>query len=87
MGSAPMRPEGRRVLVFSQFAEILCLIEADLTKAGISHLPLTGQAQNRAAVLDGFAQGNASVFLLGRKAGDVGLNLTEADTVILYDPL
>ena len=78
--------EGRRVLVFSQFVEMLRLIEADLAEAGISHLTLTGQTQNRAEVLDSFAQGERSVFLLSLKAGGVGLTLTEADTVILYDP-
>ena len=78
--------EGRRVLVFSQFVEMLRLIEADLAEAGISHLTLTGQTQDRAAVLDAFACGEASVFLLSLKAGGVGLTLIEADTVILYDP-
>ena len=78
--------EGRRVLVFSQFVEMLRLIEADLVAAGISYLTLTGQTQNRAGVLDSFAQGDAAVFLLSLKAGGVGLTLTEADTVILYDP-
>jgi SNF2 family DNA or RNA helicase len=78
--------EGRRVLVFSQFVEMLRLIETDLAEAGISHLTLTGQTQNRAEVLDSFAQGDAAVFLLSLKAGGVGLTLTEADTVILYDP-
>lgn len=78
--------EGRRVLVFSQFVEMLRLIEADLNEAGISCLTLTGQTQNRADVLDSFAQGDAPVFLLSLKAGGIGLNLTEADTVILYDP-
>jgi superfamily II DNA or RNA helicase len=78
--------EGRRVLVFSQFVEMLRLIEADLVAAGISYLTLTGQTKNRAEVLDSFAQGDAAVFLLSLKAGGVGLTLTEADTVILYDP-
>ena len=78
--------EGRRVLVFSQFVEMLRLIEADLAEAGMSHLTLTGQTQNRADVLDAFAKGERSVFLLSLKAGGVGLTLTEADTVILYDP-
>ncbi|MFN2335297.1 MAG: DEAD/DEAH box helicase, partial [Wenzhouxiangellaceae bacterium] len=41
---------------------------------------------DRAEVLDSFAQGDAAVFLLSLKAGGVGLTLTEADTVILYDP-
>lgn len=47
---------------------------------------LTGQTQNRADVLERFAKDAAPVFLLSLKAGGVGLTLTEADTVILYDP-
>ncbi len=73
--------EGRRVLVFSQFVEMLHLIEGDLTAAGIPHLTLTGQTRNRGDVLQDFAQGGAPVFLLSLKAGGVGLT-----TVILYDP-
>ncbi|MFO7770492.1 MAG: C-terminal helicase domain-containing protein, partial [Roseovarius gahaiensis] len=45
-----------------------------------------GQTRDRGAVLRDFAQGTAPVFLLSLKAGGVGLTLTEADTVILYDP-
>jgi SNF2 family DNA or RNA helicase len=78
--------EGRRVLVFSQFVGMLELIEADLTLAGIPYLCLSGQTKNRDKVLERFAQGEAPVFLLSLKAGGVGLTLTEADTVILYDP-
>ena len=78
--------EGRRVLVFSQFVEMLRLIEADLAAAGIPSLSLTGQTQNRGGVLDAFARGDAPVLLLSLKAGGVGLTLTQADTVILYDP-
>lgn len=78
--------EGRRVLVFSQFVEMLRLIEADLAVAGIAHLTLTGRTQDRGDILERFARGDAPVFLLSLKAGGVGLTLTEADTVILYDP-
>ena len=78
--------EGRRVLVFSQFVEMLDLISADLTALGIAHLSLTGQTQNRSSVLQEFSEGDAPVFLLSLKAGGVGLTLTQADTVILYDP-
>ena len=83
---AELVAEGRRVLVFSQFVEMLRLIEADLAEAGIARLTLTGQTQDRAVVLEAFAQGEVPVFLLSLKAGGVGLTLTEADTVILYDP-
>lgn len=83
---AELIAEGRRVLVFSQFVEMLRLIEADLAAAGIPYLVLTGQTKDRPEVLDRFAKGAAPVFLLSLKAGGVGLTLTEADTVILYDP-
>ncbi|MGV8855894.1 MAG: SNF2-related protein [Devosia sp.] len=78
--------EGRRVLIFSQFVEMLGLIASDLDAMGIAHLTLTGQTRNRADVLDEFRSGTAPVFLISLKAGGVGLTLTEADTVILYDP-
>lgn len=78
--------ENRRVLVFSQFVEMLRLIEQDLEKAGIGSLSLTGETRDRAGVLEAFSRGDAPVFLLSLKAGGVGLTLTEADTVILYDP-
>lgn len=83
---AELVAEGRRVLVFSQFVEMLRLIEADLAAAGIPNLTLTGQTQKRADLLESFAKGTAPVFLLSLKAGGLGLTLTEADTVILYDP-
>lgn len=78
--------EGRRVLVFSQFVEMLDKIAGDLEARGIEHLKLTGQTKDRAKVLDSFTKGKAPVFLLSLKAGGVGLTLTQADTVILYDP-
>jgi len=78
--------EGRRVLVFSQFVEMLNLIEKDLNRLGIDHLTLTGKSRNRPEILKAFKEGSAPVFLISLKAGGVGLNLTEADTVILYDP-
>ena len=45
------------------------LMEADLTGAGIPTLSLTGQTRDRAEVLEAFARGDASVFLLSLKAG------------------
>lgn len=78
--------EGRRVLVFSQFVEMLDLIKGDLDQEGIEHLVLTGKTRKRERVLGAFRTGTAPVFLISLKAGGVGLNLTEADTVILYDP-
>lgn len=78
--------EGRRVLVFSQFVEMLNLIEADINARGWQYLMLTGQTKNRAKLVEAFQSGQAPLFLISLKAGGVGLNLTTADTVILYDP-
>jgi superfamily II DNA or RNA helicase len=78
--------EGRHVLVFSQFAEMLELIEQSLTAEGIRYQTLTGQTRNRAELVEEFQAGQVPVFLISLKAGGVGLNLTMADTVIHYDP-
>lgn len=81
-----MLEEGRRILIFSQFTKMLALIEAELTKHDISFSKLIGQTRHRDEAIDKFKSGQSSVFLISLKAGGVGLNLTEADTVIHYDP-
>ena len=78
--------EGRKVLVFSQFVEMLRLIEQDVSARGIDYAMLTGQTKDRAGQIERFQEGDASIFLISLKAGGVGLNLTAADTVIIYDP-
>ena len=79
--------EGHRVLVFSQFVTMLELIRTELTSRQIRHLLLTGQTENRQALVDEFqAPGGPSVFLLSLKAAGSGLNLTAASYVVLYDP-
>jgi superfamily II DNA or RNA helicase len=78
--------EGRKVLIFSQFVEMLKLIEADITARGWGYAMLTGRTKKRAEQIEKFQDGDAPIFLISLKAGGVGLNLTAADTVILYDP-
>lgn len=78
--------EGRRILLFSSFTSMLALIEAHLEKENIPFLKLTGQTQNRAALVKKFQSGEVPIFLISLKAGGTGLNLTAADTVIHYDP-
>ncbi|NKB53666.1 MAG: hypothetical protein GKR97_15855 [Rhizobiaceae bacterium] len=78
--------EHRRILVFSQFTTMLDLIATDLDKLSIPYVMLTGQTKDRATVLEAFQAGEAPIFLLSLKAGGVGLTLTKADTVLLYDP-
>ncbi len=78
--------EGRKVLIFSQFVEMLRLIEADVVARGWTYAMLHGQTKKRDAEVAKFQSGDVDLFLISLKAGGVGLNLTAADTVILYDP-
>ena len=78
--------EGRRVLLFSQFTEMLALIETEIKAAGIRYTKLTGKTKKRDEAVDEFQAGDVDVFLISLKAGGTGLNRTAADTVILYDP-
>ncbi len=81
-----MVEEGRRILIFSQFTQMLSIIEEQINQHKISYCKLTGQTRKRDEVIERFKRGEAAVFLISLKAGGVGLNLTEADTVIHYDP-
>jgi SNF2 family DNA or RNA helicase len=77
---------GRRVIVFSQFVEMLDLIDAALTAEGIPFLKLTGQTKDRETPVARFQAGEVPIFLISLRAGGVGITLTAADTVIHYDP-
>jgi SNF2 family DNA or RNA helicase len=81
-----MISEGRRILLFSQFTEMLALIEQRLWDEKIEYVMLTGDTKDRKTPVKNFQAGKVPVFLISLKAGGVGLNLTAADTVIHYDP-
>nr|WP_315241838.1 DEAD/DEAH box helicase [uncultured Albidiferax sp.] len=83
-----MVAEGRRVLVFSQFTELLALVAEQLTLLELPFLSLTGKTppKERGSVVQRFQAQEVPVLLLSLKAGGVGLNLTAADTVIHLDP-
>jgi len=78
--------EGRKILVFSQFTSMLKIIEEKILEKAISYTKLTGSTVNREQAIEKFTRGDADIFLISLKAGGVGLNLTQADTVIHYDP-
>jgi superfamily II DNA or RNA helicase len=81
-----MLAEGRKVLLFSQFTSMLELIEQELAQRNIPWVKLTGQSRKRDEIIDQFTSGQVPLFLISLKAGGVGLNLPQADTVIHYDP-
>ena len=77
---------GHRALVFSQFTGFLAQVRARLEAEGVPYAYLDGSTRDRPAVVRGFTEGTAPVFLISLKAGGFGLNLTEADYCFLLDP-
>ncbi len=79
--------EGHRILVFSQFVEMLSLLRIWLEEEKIAYEYLDGRTRRREEKIKRF-NGDASipVFLVSLRAGGTGLNLTGADYVIHYDP-
>jgi len=77
--------EGRKILVFSQFTSMIDIMKEEFDKLGVKYSTLTGSTKNRDEVIEEFKT-KTNIFLISLKAGGVGLNLTEADTVIHYDP-
>jgi superfamily II DNA or RNA helicase len=81
--------EGHRVLIFSQFVEMLKIVRKWLEARGIRHEYLTGEtkATDRESAVFRFNHNeDIPVFLISLKAGGTGLNLTGADYVIHFDP-
>jgi superfamily II DNA or RNA helicase len=78
---------GKRMLIFSQFTSMLHLIRDEIALRGLSCFYLDGQtpARERVELCRRFNEGELDIFLISLRAGGTGLNLTGADTVILYD--
>lgn len=81
------RSSGKRMLIFSQFTNMLGIIGRELGEQGIPFFYLDGNtpAADRIELCRRFNEGEKEIFLISLKAGGTGLNLTGADTVILYD--
>ena len=83
----PLLAEGQKVLVFSQFVQMLHILEKECRERQINTHILTGQTKDRQAVVNAFqADATPGVFLLSLRAAGTGLNLTNASYVVLYDP-
>ncbi|HEX9047810.1 MAG TPA: DEAD/DEAH box helicase, partial [Verrucomicrobiae bacterium] len=79
--------DGQKVLVFSQFVQMLQILERECHARGIHTHVLTGQTKDRQSVVTDFQkETGACVFLLSLRAAGTGLNLTNASYVVLYDP-
>ena len=79
--------ENHKVLVFSQFVQMLNIIKAYLDKQSISYELLIGSTVDRESCVNNFQNNdNVKIFLISLRAGGFGLNLTAADYVFHYDP-
>ncbi|HWR03848.1 MAG TPA: DEAD/DEAH box helicase, partial [Humidesulfovibrio sp.] len=78
---------GHKVLVFSQFVQMLHIIRSWLQIREVPFAYLDGSSKDRFEQVDKFNDTpEIPIFLISLKAGGTGLNLTSADYVIHYDP-
>jgi non-specific serine/threonine protein kinase len=78
---------GHKVLVFSQFVQMLHIIRSWLQLEAIPFAYLDGYSKDRFEQVDKFNNTpEIPIFLISLKAGGTGLNLTSSDYVIHYDP-
>jgi SWI/SNF-related matrix-associated actin-dependent regulator 1 of chromatin subfamily A len=80
--------EGRRMLIFSQFTQILDILQSVFKIQKVKYLLLTGATavDVRQSLVDEFNEDESiPCFLLSTKAGGMGINLTAASVVILFD--
>jgi hypothetical protein len=83
----PLIEEGHKVLVFSQFVDMLKIIREALEQRGWPLFYLAGDTENRGELVEQFQNlSGPAVFLISLKAGGFGLNLTAASYVVLFDP-
>lgn len=84
-----LKAGGHKVLIFSQMVRVLDILEDYLVWKGYTHERLDGRIRgnDRQAAIDRFSKPDSDrfVFLLCTRAGGLGINLTAADTVIIFD--
>lgn len=79
--------EGHKVLIYSQFTSMLHLMAQTAKERQWNYGYLDGSTKNREEVVTRFQNDPSQcLFFISLKAGGVGLNLTAADYVYLYDP-
>ncbi len=78
---------GHKVLLFANFLTVLECVGEDLAQSGIDYLLMTGATRDRETLVQRFQNDEScKVFLMTLKTGGIGLNLTAADYIFIFDP-
>jgi SWI/SNF-related matrix-associated actin-dependent regulator of chromatin subfamily A member 5 len=84
-----MQKRGSRVLIFSQMSRLLDILEDYCVFRGFKYCRIDGGTahEDRIAAIDEYNKEGSEkfIFLLTTRAGGLGINLTTADVVVLYD--
>ena len=84
-----LEKQGSRVLIFSQMSRLLDILEDYNVMRGYKYCRIDGSTahEDRIAAIDEYNKPNSEkfIFLLTTRAGGLGINLTSADIVILFD--
>lgn len=84
-----MQVQGSRVLIFSQMSRVLDILEDYSVMRGFKYCRIDGGTahEDRIASIDEYNKPNSEkfLFLLTTRAGGLGINLTSADIVVLFD--
>ncbi|KAH9926444.1 SNF2 family DNA-dependent ATPase [Fomitopsis serialis] len=84
-----MRAKGSRVLIFSQMSRMLDILEDYCLFRGYKYCRIDGGTahEDRIVAIDEYNKPDSEkfIFLLTTRAGGLGINLTTADVVVLYD--
>lgn len=83
------RQDGHRVLIFTQTRQMLNILESFIMSLNFEYLRMDGTTPiaKRVLLIDQFnSDPNIFIFLLTTKVGGLGVNLTAANRIILFDP-